>query len=359
MRAVVLPAARWLAAVVALTLAVPTPALSLEPSPLYSLTGAEDPGPGAWAARYLRPPADQPVRLALEGGTDQNPASGDKGETGGASAAKEPSLWLSALIPVLAIGGSAANSFLDEPNGGYHFTSEHWFGKNTFVGGADKAAHFVDYYIISREMGFLYEKLGYSPGAARLIGFGVSAAAGLMTEIGDGTNVYGFSYEDLIVDVLGAGAAALIVHFGVDDLVGFRAGFLIPHNTDTCCPVQAPGRDYSNEIYTADLRFAGVARRLGWNIGPLKYLLLSATYGTKGYPRGAVETRERQIGIEIGIDFRQIVDDLGVGRSTWWGYAIHVVVDNFRFPFTAGGFRYDLNSKRWHGLDSGNSFGFK
>ena len=33
-------------------------------------------------------------------------------------------------------------------------------------------------------------------------------------------------------------------------------------------------------------------------------------------------------------------------------------LDNVRFPFTAGGFRYDLNHKKWHGLDSGNSFGF-
>lgn len=355
----VLRAARWVAALAVFLLAMPAAASALEPSPLFSLTGADGAGPDAWAVGYLRPPVDEPVRVALQGGTDPGAPSATSADTAGETPAKQPSIWLSALIPVLAIGGSAANSFLDDPNGGYHFTSEGWFGKTTFAGGADKAAHFADYYIISREMAFLYEKLGYSPGVSRLIGFGVSAVAGLVTEIGDGTNVYGFSYEDLISDVLGAGAAALIAHFGIDDLVGFRAGFLIPHNTDTCCQVRAPGRDYSNELYTGDLRLAGLARRLGWNIGPLKYLLLSVTYGTKGYPRGEVETRERQFGVELGIDFRQIVDDLGVGRNTWWGYAIHVVVDNFRIPFTAGGFRYDFNHKKWHGLDTGNSFGFK
>jgi hypothetical protein len=359
MRGDVLRAASWLALFSLLSLVQPAPASALEPSPLFSLTEGEETGPDAWTAGYLRPPADAPVRLALEGATD--PSSPSSGASGGdtPAEAKKPSILLSALIPALAIAGSAANSFLDGPNQSYHFTSEGWFGKNTFAGGADKAAHFTDFYIVSREMAFLYEKLGYSPGVSRLIGFGVSAVTGLVTEIGDGTNVYGFSYEDLISDVVGAGLAALVAHFGVDDLVGFRAGFLLPQNTETCCPVHAPGRDYSNELYTADLRLAGVARRLGWNIGPLKYLLLSATYGSKGYPRGDVETRERQIGIEVGLDFRQIADDLGVTRNTWWGYAIHVLVDNFRFPFTAGGFRYDLNHKKWHGIDSGNSFGFK
>jgi hypothetical protein len=113
------------------------------------------------------------------------------------------------------------------------------------------------------------------------------------------------------------------------------------------------GRDYSNEIYTADLKLAGLGRRLNLRIGPLRYLYLSFTYGIKGYPYGVPNLRERQVGVELGLNFSQMLDDLGVRRQTWWGYALHVVFDNVRFPFTGLGFRYDMNHGRWHGPNSG------
>ena len=111
---------------------------------------------------------------------------------------------------------------------------------------------------------------------------------------------------------MGAGAGAVVAATRTEDLFGFRHGFLLPSSgRGTCCAVQGKGRDYSNEIYTADLKLQGVARRAGIGIGPLRYLLVSITYGTKGYPSGVPELRERQVGIEI-------LDDLRVTRSTWW-----------------------------------------
>ena len=62
------------------------------------------------------------------------------------------------------------------------------------------------------------------------------------------------------------------------------------------------------------------------------------------------------MGIEIGLDFEQILDDLRVTRRTWWGYALHVVFDNVRVPFTAVGYRFDLNHNRWRGPNNGNTF---
>jgi hypothetical protein len=151
------------------------------------------------------------------------------------------------------------------------------------------------------------------------------------------------------MDVLGAGTATLISAAGVDDLVGFRWGFLVPAQHGTCCRFDGLGGDYSNFIYSADLKLAGVARRLGVDIGPLKYLMLSVTYGTKGYPSGAPEERERRVGVDVGLNLAEILRDLGARRGTWWGYALQLVGENLRFPYTAGGFRYDLNHDRWHG----------
>jgi hypothetical protein len=272
------------------------------------------------------------------------------------SAGKPKRLW-AALLSAGIIAGSAANSFSETPHQSYHFTDEGWFGRNTYAGGGDKAAHFVDYAILSKELGNAYRVLGFDRTTSIWLGFGVATATGLMTEIGDGTSKYGFSYEDLVMDTLGAGTAAIIAATRTEDLFGFRGGFLLPPSgRDTCCAVPGKGPDYSNQIQAADLKLAGVARRLGVNIGPLRYLLVSMTYGSKGYPSGVPELRERQVGFEIGLNFEQILNDLRVTRDTWWGYGLHLVFDNVRFPFTAVGYRYDLNHDRWRGPDNGHSF---
>ena len=270
---------------------------------------------------------------------------------------REANHALTALFSVGVIAGSAANSFHESPHQSFHFTNEGFFGQNTYAGGADKASHFVDYAILSKELKNVYQLLGYDRTTSIWLGWGVATAAGLMTEIGDGTTFFGFSYEDLVMDTAGATAAAIVAATRTEDLIGFRHGFLLPNSgRATCCAVQGKGRDYSNEIYTADLKLQGVARRAGIGIGPLRYLLVSITYGSKGYPNGVPELRERQVGIEIGLNFEQILDDLRVTRSTWWGYGLHLVFDNIRFPYTSVGFQYDLNHDQWRGPNNGNSF---
>src|SRR5262249_21678369 len=153
-------------------------------------------------------------------------------------------------------------------------------------------SHFVDYTIVSREIAYLYQKLGYSDDASILLGLGVGFLGGLANEIGDGFNQYGFSFQDLAMDSAGAVTSALVLATRTQDVYGARYGFLVPKSKATCCMVVGPGRDYSNEIYTVDLKLAGVARRLGLNAGPFRYLLVSVTYGSKFYPTGALDLRE-------------------------------------------------------------------
>ena len=284
------------------------------------------------------------------------PATGIAGNAAALEAKKYQLLIASAMSAGVVIGG-AINAFIETPHQSFHFTSEGFFGERTYAGGADKASHFVDHTILSKELAYLYEKMGYSRRDSILLGFGVAVAGGLLNEVGDGFNKYGFSWEDLTMNVLGAGASAAIAAAGLEDLIGFRHGILLPAaGSRTCCQDPGKGRDYSNEIFTADLQLAGVGRLLDWKIGPLRYLLVSATYGTKGYPSGSIDSRERQVGIEIGINFSPILTDLGVQRNTWWGYTLHIIFDNFRVPFTAVGFRYDLNHGKWIGPDNGNGF---
>jgi hypothetical protein len=273
------------------------------------------------------------------------------------AAPSKPNNFATAVFSGGVILGSAANSFHESPHQTFHFTQEGFFARNTYAGGADKASHFVDYAMLSKELKNAYSVLGYGRTTSIWLGFGVATAAGLMTEIGDGTTFFGFSYEDFVMDTLGAGAAAVVAATRTEDLFGFRHGFLLPTSgRSTCCAVEGKGRDYSNEIYTADLKLEGIGRRLGIGIGPLRYLMVSLTYGTKGYPSGVPELRERQVGIEIGLNFEQILNDVRVTRSTWWGYGLHLVFDNIRFPFTSVGVRYDLNHDQWRGPNNGNTF---
>jgi len=75
---------------------------------------------------------------------------------------------------------------------------------------------------------------------------------------------------------------------------------------------------------------------------------------TRGYRENSGIERQRQLGFEIGLNLQQILFDLKVSRGTWWGYALHVVGDNVRLPFTAIEMRIDLNRGKWHGPNSGN-----
>ena len=221
----------------------------------------------------------------------------------------------------------------------FHVTREGFFGANTLDGGADKAAHFADYFVISKEFAYIFGKLGFSESSALLLGLGTAMVGGALNEVGDGFSQPGFSYEDIVMDWLGAGTATLLLATRMDDLLGVRTSHL---------------DGYPHDVFSADLKLSGLARRLNINIGPLRYLLFSVTYGTKGYPDGPVAERQRQVGVEIGLNLEQILSDLGVTRDTWWGYALHFAGDNARWPFTAVGFRFDLNHSKWHGPNSGN-----
>src|SRR5262249_14182033 len=236
--------------------------------PATGLANELDPTPRAAAAPRLLLSEDTHAAVAGESVTE--------GTVTQPGAEPRPHWVWAGFIAAGIIGGSAVNSFTDNPQGGFHFTQEHWFGENTYVGGGDKASHFVSFNIVALELATgLEQHLGFSRKLATIGGFAVSSLAGLMTEIGDGTNQYGFSYEDLVMDVLGAGAGAIINWTGTRDLVGVRFGLL----TGPLPPRQTTGigRDYSREIYTADFKIGGVERRwLPW-LWPARFLLASTT----------------------------------------------------------------------------------
>jgi hypothetical protein len=89
----------------------------------------------------------------------------------------------------------------------FHFDNEGWFERNTKYGGADKLGHFWSSYALSHLISYAYRKWGYTESEANL--YGVLSDLGIQTfmEVADGFSSQGFAYEDLIMNITGAGVA--------------------------------------------------------------------------------------------------------------------------------------------------------
>lgn len=273
-----------------------------------------------------------------------------------AAAAKRPRIYWMAAAWLGTVAGSALNSFTDLPRAPqFHFTNEGFFGRHTYAGGGDKASHFVSYWGVARILTTVNLAAGAPADSAAVLGAVVSDFAGFVTELGDGTTHYGFSYEDFVLDTLGSATALAVYHYGLDDLIGFRFGPVPAPGTPSGNPYGGSGTDYSRLIFTGDLKIAGLARRSHFNPGPARFLLLSMTYGAKNYSYNAPESRERQIGVEIGLHVTEVLRALGVPEDRWWSKPIFLVLDLVRIPYTAIGIRYDLNHGKWRGPDIGGS----
>jgi hypothetical protein len=274
-----------------------------------------------------------------------------------APSSRQPSrFWSTAVIGGVVAGAVVSVLGAGHEGRGFNFANEEWFQEGTYAGGADKASHFVMYNALSRELGVSFQRMGYAKGRALWMGFGTAMAAGLITEIGDGLTNFGFAWQDLLVDALGSGTAVLVSHYNLDDTVGFRYGKVSADEPPECCRTAGIGKDYSQEIYTADLKIEGFARRIHVRPGPARFLLLSMTYGSKGYRFSLPEFRQRNVGIELGLNFPSILSAVGVPEQKWWGRIIYIFFNFVRIPFTQIGYYYDLNKGKWHGPDAGNVY---
>ncbi len=253
-----------------------------------------------------------------------------------------------AALAVVPIGGYflwwQGNDFTH-----FKWANEGWFDPDTYAGGADKASHFVVSTIVGHSVQRFYQGLGHSPSDARWLSIGVVSIAGLIVEAGDGFKYGGAAWQDALMNVSGAVVGAEIAYEGWDDKVGFRYGLVPEENRggENGPPVE----HYSQEIYTADAKFAGLIGREA--AGPFRYLMLSATYATRGYQELPPELRERNLGIEIGLNIPEILRAAGFPEEKWWRKLVYAFFDFVRVPYTAIGYRYDFNHREWSGPNIG------
>jgi len=234
----------------------------------------------------------------------------------------------------------------------FHTTDEGWFSRNTYAGGSDKASHFIISSGVSRTLYEAYTYLGHSPDTSAKLAFATTFMTGTMVELLDGASVYGFSFQDLTVDALGAAAGVLIQRNHLEDMLGLKIGLADTDIPDSAVIPSVPtlGRSYSNELYSADFKFAGLVRRLHRKPGFERFFLTTFVYYTKGFGYDPpLPTRYQAIGFEVGLNFREILLAVGVTKDTWWGQGLFAIFDFFRIPFSQIGVYYNMFNNKWYG----------
>lgn len=259
----------------------------------------------------------------------------------------------------VVLGAAAAGYFAwwrASPRPRFEPANERWFQRDTYAGGADKASHIFLGYTSTLALQEIYRSVGKTPSQARGLALSVTALTGLLVEAGDGLSQYGFSWEDATSTVIGSFLATGIEAWELDDTVGLRFGRVKALVPDACCRYGGYGDDYSKEIYSADVKIGGLLPRIGLAAGPARFLLLSVTYGSKGYRYSAASVRERNVGIELGLNLREVLRAVGVTDQQLWGRALLAIGTYVRFPYTSFGWHFDLNHGRWSGPDTGDRF---
>jgi len=257
------------------------------------------------------------------------------------------SAWLTAGVLAVTPALGYWAWWRDEPGSRFVVAHEDLFGSGTYAGGADKASHVYAGWASQHLLESAYRGVGRTDSEARLLSVWVASVAGLLVEAGDGFSQYGASWEDAAMNVVGAVASSQVGRFGLRDTVGMRLGSVpttIPH---PCCRYGGYGADYSKQLYTLDLKLAGFLPRVGTRPGPARFLLVSVAYGSRGYRYSPAWARERNLGLELGLNVAEVLRAAGVPEERWWGAALLGVLSYVRLPYTSLGLYYDLNRSRW------------
>jgi hypothetical protein len=253
-------------------------------------------------------------------------------------------MWMSgALLAAVPVGGYFV-WWKDKDLTRFKVEREGWFGSESYAGGADKMGHLYATALAGDLMQRFYTRLGHTPSDARWLSIGAVTIGGLLVETGDGFKYGGASLEDVAFNTAGAIIGAQIAFHGKEDLFGLRYGQV----SNPRAPREGPALEhYSREISAFDLKFAGM-KNTRLSRGPSRFLMLSLTYGSRGYRELPPEQRERNVGLELGLNIPEILRSAGVPEDGvfWW---LHALFRFVRVPYSAIGFHYDLDHSRWHG----------
>jgi hypothetical protein len=192
----------------------------------------------------------------------------------------------------------------DWGSSGFHFESEGWFGMDTASGGMDKLGHAYATYVITDALTYAIERKYPDAWGAQFTAALLACSLMTYVEVFDGlSSDHGFSYEDLVVDLLGAGFS-MFRHSvpGMREKIDFRMQYLQSPRSNF-----EPLGDHSGQTYILALKASGFETL---RETPLRYLELHLGYCTRGFSgeeRRAGSDPERNLYVGVGLNLTQLL----------------------------------------------------
>lgn len=205
-----------------------------------------------------------------------------------------------------AVGATAAVSLLAWWGQGFHsdfsVADEGWFGARTYSGGIDKLGHAWTSYVGMRLGTRALTWAGLPHRDAIRLAAGVGLGVGLGIEVLDGLSrggQYGFSWEDLAMNLVGTGFGVLMESRPeLDRHLAFRLMY------------RSGDKWYDRQVYVLAWRLSGLP-----GVGrdnPLRYLEVLAGYGARGFRSdmdfGDGDTRRRSVYVGVGLNLSELLD---------------------------------------------------
>ncbi|MCK5877798.1 MAG: DUF2279 domain-containing protein, partial [Candidatus Marithrix sp.] len=240
------------------------------------------------------------------------------------------------LISSVALGTAlyGATAWWDDSSTTFKIRHEGWFDADTPNGGADKLGHGYSFYVSTRLLKQGFEWAGHgSKQAAKLAGL-TSAALSIGVEVMDGfTDKYGFSTEDVIMNLSGIGMGVFLESYPKwDELIDFRLKYW-PSDDAKELKEYDPLADYSGQTYLFVVKASGIPL-LKKNMFS-RYLELAVGYGTRGYQptdgTGKQET-SRHLYYGISINLSLLLKDKVFGKNT---YGSSTILEYLQMPGTS------------------------
>ncbi len=185
--------------------------------------------------------------------------------------------------------------------------SEGWFGSDTQNGGADKLGHLYSTYLVSQGLAEYFQRRCLPENAAAR--YGALSALAIMgyMEIGDSFSKFGLSWEDMLANVLGAGAGYLLRRDNsLADKLDLRWEYgLRPTQGDI-------STDYENSRYLLALKLAGFSalRNSTW-----RFVEFHTGYYTRGFNSSATTAPRRSIYLGVGLNLSQWFAERGARKT--------------------------------------------
>jgi hypothetical protein len=244
--------------------------------------------------------------------------------------------WLTAGV----YAGTLAFGVLDWNWGttSFNFHDEGFFGRGTSHGGTDKLGHAFSTYLLSDFFTHAIRRRAADPEWAELSGAVLGMGVMTTVEVLDGFSEHGLSWEDLVVDALGAGFSYLRNTVpGLRDKVDFRVEWMPSGNVEW----YRPHADYMGQKYLLAFKLAGFDRL---EQTPLRYVEVHAGYFARGFHRedrldGESKRREPYIG--VGLNLQELLFGWPAVRQTTAGRIGRHTLQYVQVPYTYIAHPYD------------------